>query len=158
MLLNIYQKIRMSILPNLVFLFVWIFLWALLIYARAHFKYANKKNVDECYNERSKLNSENQSLKHQVEEFKKLVENLHKEIDHSKRELMEKNKYLSENTIVIERLFEVKQLSDKIAGILLDYDKNTIQALLDEYKTWALEEEIKEHKEKKEKEEKTKHW
>ena len=148
----------MSILANLIFLFVWIILWATLVYARAHFKYANKKSVDECYNERSNLKSENQSLKHKIEEFQKLVEHLHKELDHSKRELMEKNKYLSENTIVIERLFEVKQLSDKIADILLDYDKNTIQALLEEYKSGILEEEIKEHKEKYEKEEKTKHW
>jgi hypothetical protein len=53
---------------------------------------------------------------------------------------MEKNKYLSENTIVIERLFEVKQLSDKISNILLDYDKNTIQTLLEEYKNGTLEE------------------
>jgi replication initiation and membrane attachment protein DnaB len=105
-----------------------------LVYVWAHFKYANKKSVDECYNERSNLKTENQSLKHQVDELKKLAENLHKEIDHSRRELMEKNKYLSENTIVIERLFEVKQLSDKISNILLDYDKNTIQTLLEEYK------------------------
>jgi len=158
MLLNIYQKINMAILPNLIFLFVWIVLWATLVYARAHFKYGNKKSVDECYNERSNLKSENESLIHKVKEFEELVEKLHKEIDHSKRELMEKNKYLSENTIVIERLFEVKQLSDKIASILLDYDKNTIQALLDEYKSWNLDEEIEEHREKHEKEEITKHW
>jgi len=130
----------MNILPNLIFLFVWIILWAVLIYTRAHFKYANKKNVDECYNERSNLKTENQSLKYNVEELEKLVKNLHKEIDHSKRELMEKNKYLSENTIIIERLSEVKQFSDKISNILLDYDKDTIQALLKKYKNWDLEE------------------
>lgn len=148
----------MDFLPNLIFLFVWIFLWALVIYVWAGFRYGNKKNVDTCYNERSKLKSENEALNYKIKEFEELVKKLHKEIDHSKRELMEKNKYLSENTIVIERLFEVKQLSDKIADILLDYDKNTIQALLDEYKNWTLEEEIKEIKEKYEKEEKTKHW
>ena len=148
----------MDFLPNLIFLFVWIFLWALIIYIWAGFRYGNKKNVDTCYNERSKLKSENEALNYKIKEFEELVKKLHKEIDHSKRELMEKNKYLSENTIVIERLFEVKQLSDKIADILLDYDKNTIQALLDEYKNWTLEEEIKEIKEKYEKEEKTKHW
>ncbi len=148
----------MTVLPNLIFLFVWIFLWALIIYIWAGFRYGNKKNVDTCYNERSKLKSENEALNYKIKEFKELVEKLHKEIDHSKRELMEKNKYLSENTIVIERLFEVKQLSDKIADILLDYDKNTIQALLDEYKTWTLEEEIEKNKEKYEKDEKTKHW
>jgi hypothetical protein len=48
----------------------------------------------------------------------------------------------------------VKQLSDKISNILLDYDKNTIQTLLEEYKNWNLEEDIQEHNKEKE----TKHW
>ena len=75
----------MDILPNLIFLFVWIILGATLLYSWAHFKYGNKKSVDECYHERSNLKSENESLKHKVKEFEELIKNLHKEIDHSKR-------------------------------------------------------------------------
>jgi len=126
------------------------------MYSWAIFRYENKKNIDECYSQRSKLKMENESLVYKIKELKEIIKELNKKIENSKRELMEKNKYLSENIVVIERLFEVKQLSDKISDILLDYDKNTIQSLLNEYKHKKNKED--ERDDKTEEEQNKKHW
>jgi hypothetical protein len=66
--------------------------------------------------------------------MKEEIKQLKKELEKAKREIMEKNKYLSEDKVVIERLYEVKKLSDQISNILTDYDKETIKHLLEEYK------------------------
>jgi len=146
----------MDILSTLLFLFVWIVVWVIIMYSWAIFRYENKKNIDECYSQRSKLKMENESLVYKIKELKEIIKELNKKIENSKRELMEKNKYLSENIVVIERLFEVKQLSDKISDILLDYDKNTIQSLLNEYKHKKNKED--ERDDKTEEEQNKKHW
>jgi replication initiation and membrane attachment protein DnaB len=99
----------------------------------AHFKYENKKEIDLCYEERKKFKEENQRLKHEIKENNETIKKLKKELEKAHREIAEKNKYLSEDKVVIERLSEIKALSDKISNILIDYDKDTIQHLLNEY-------------------------
>ncbi len=139
------------ILYNILFLVIWITVGAILVYTRAHLKYDNKKRIDECYNERSQLKEENEQLKATIKKMKEEIKQLKKELEKAKREIMEKNKYLSEDKVVIERLYEVKKLSDQISNILTDYDKETIKHLLEEYKKWELCEVEKELAEKEDK-------
>ena len=99
----------------------------------ANFRYWNKKEVDKCYEERKNLKQENENLKKEIKEYQENIKNLNKELESAHREIAEKNKYLSEDKVIIERLYEVKLLSDKISKTLIDYDKDTIQHLLKEY-------------------------
>ncbi len=147
----------MDILYTLLFLVIWMVIGAVLVYTRAHLKYEDKERIDKCYKERAEFKEENQHLKHKIKELEKKIKELEKELEKAKREIMEKNKYLSEDKVIIERLAEVKRLSDKIANILIDYDKETIQHLLEEYKKWELCEVEKELAEKEEKN-KEKKW
>jgi len=99
----------------------------------ANYKYNNKKEIDFCFEEREELRKENKELKENEKKLYEEIKKLKKELEIAHREIAEKNKYLSEDKVIVERLFEVKQLSDEISKILMDYDKNTIQHLLDEY-------------------------
>ena len=140
----------MDILYNLLFFAIWIVIGIILIYSRAYLKYENKERIDKCYKERSKFKHENEQLNYKIKELEKKNKELTKELEKAKREIMEKNKYLSEDKVVIERLAEVKKLSDQISYILSEYDKNMIKHLLDAYNKWELcEIEKKQEKEEK---------
>jgi len=106
--------------------------WAI-TYMWANFRYNNKKEIDRCYKERSEYKQELELLKKEKKELEEKIKQLNKELEQAHREITEKNKYLSEDKVIIERLYEVKQLSDKINEILIDYDKDTIQHLLSIY-------------------------
>lgn len=121
-------------LSYIIFLFIWIIIGWIIVYLWAHFTYDNKKKVDKCFKERKEYSEKNQILENKVKELEENIKELNKEIEHSKREIAEKNKYLSEDKVVIERLAQIKELSNKISDILLDYDKETIHHLLQEYK------------------------
>ncbi len=114
--------------------------WAILIYTWANLKYDNKEKIDKCYQERKNFKEENKHLKVSIKKLEEELKYEKKELEKAKREIMEKNKFLAEDKIIIERLYEVKKLSDKINNILIDYDKETIQHLLNEYKKWDKEE------------------
>ena len=129
----------MDLIYNVIFLVIWLWLGAFLVYMWAHFKYENKKEIDLCYEERKKFKEENQRLKHEIKENNETIKKLKKELEKAHREIAEKNKYLSEDKVVIERLSEIKALSDKISNILIDYDKDTIQHLLNEYQKWKFD-------------------
>lgn len=107
-------------------------------YMWANYRYNNKKEIDKCYKERNEYREQNELLKNDIKQFQDNIKKLNKELEQAYREIAEKNKYLSEDKVIVERLFEVKQLSDKISDILIDYDKETIQHLLSEYKKWEL--------------------
>ena len=128
----------MAIFYNLFFLTIWIIIGVILVYSRAYLKYEDKEKIDKCYKERNELKHENDQLKHKIKELEKNIGELKKEVEKAKREIMEKNKYLSEDKVIIERLEEVKKLSDQISTILSEYDKNMIKHLLEEYKKWEL--------------------
>ena len=104
----------------------------------ANYRYNNKKEIDLCYKERSEFKENNELLKKEIKELEEKIKELNKELEQAHREIAEKNKYLSEDKVIVERLFEIKQLSDNISNILMDYDKETIQHLLSEYKKWEL--------------------
>jgi len=120
------------------------------MYARAYIRYQDKDRIDKCYKERDEFKKENESLKNKIKELEEKIKNLNKELEQAKREIMEKNKYLSEDKVVIERLAKVKELSDQISDILSYYDKKTIQHLLEEYKKGELCEIEKKQKEEQE--------
>lgn len=124
----------MNIIYNILFFVIGFSFWFTIIYIRAHFMYTDKEKIDKCFKERKDYEEENKSLKVKIKKLEEDIENLKKELEQSKREIVEKNKYLSEDKVVIERLAQVKELSNKISDILLDYDKETIQHLLEEYR------------------------
>jgi DNA-binding protein YbaB len=105
----------------------------LITYMWANYRYNNKKEIDKCYKERSNCKQELELMKKENEELKENIKKLNKDLEQAHREITEKNKYLSEDKVIVERLYEVKQLSDKISDILIDYDKDTIQHLLSAY-------------------------
>lgn len=146
----------MEVLYSLVFFIVGLVVGAILLYMRAYLRYENKEKIDRCYKERTELKKENESLKSKVEELEEEIKNLEESLEKAKREIMEKNKYLSEDKVVIERLAEVKKLADKIAEILMEYDKNFIREFLEKYKRGEFSE--KSNDWKKIKENKTKSW
>jgi len=123
------------------FFLIWFMFWAIIIYLWANFRYNNKKEVDNCFKERKEFKEKNDFFENKIKEYEENIENLKKDLEHSKKEIAEKNKYLSEDKVVIERLSQVKELSDKIADILLDYDKDTIHQLLEEYRRQEKDEE-----------------
>jgi len=143
----------MDMLYNLVFFVIWLTIGAILLYVWAYLRYEDKEKIDKCYKERSELKKENELLKSKVEELEDEIENLEERLEKAKREIMEKNKYLSEDKVVIERLAEVKKLADKIAEILMEYDKDFIKEFLEKYKKWEFCE-----KNENEEENKDKHW
>lgn len=126
----------MDIIYNIIFFLIWLIFWWIIIYLWSNFKYNNKENIDKCFKERKEFEEKNVIFEREIKEKNEYIEQLSKELEHSKREIAEKNKYLSEDKVVIERLAQVKELSSKIADILLDYDKDTINHLLKEYKKW----------------------
>jgi len=126
----------MEFLNSVLFLWIWLIIWVILVYTRAYFKYENKWKIDQCYSERKQLKEEKQKLEHELKESKENIKSLKKELESAYREIAEKNKYLSEDKVIVERLYEVKKLSDKISWILIDYDKDMIQQLLKEYEKW----------------------
>ena len=143
----------MDMLYNLVFFVIWLTIGAILLYVWAYLRYEDKEKIDKCYKERIELKKENESLKSKIEELKEEIKNLEERLEKAKREIMEKNKYLSEDKVVIERLAEVKKLADKIAEILMEYDKDFIKEFLEKYKKWEFCE-----KNESEEENKDKHW
>lgn len=143
----------MDMLYNLVFFVIWLTIGAILLYVWAYLRYEDKEKIDKCYKERIELKKENESLKSKIEELKEEIKNLEERLEKAKREIMEKNKYLSEDKVVIERLAEVKKLADKIAEILMEYDKDFIKEFLEKYKKWEFCE-----KNENEEENKDKHW
>ena len=143
----------MDMLYNLVFFVIWLTIGAILLYVWAYLRYEDKEKIDKCYKERIELKKENELLKSKVEELEDEIENLEERLEKAKREIMEKNKYLSEDKVVIERLAEVKKLADKIAEILMEYDKDFIKEFLEKYKKWEFCE-----KNENEEENKDKHW
>ncbi len=126
------------ILYNLIFLVIGLIIWVVIVYTRAYTKYENKKEIDKCYKERKEFKELSEKFKNKVREQEEEIKNLKKELEKSKREIMEKNKYLAENSVIVERLTEVKKLSDQISQILIDYDKDTIKHLLESFKKWEL--------------------
>jgi len=102
-------------------------------YMWANYRYNNKKEIDKCYKERSEYKQKIELLEEENKELLEEIKKFKKELEQAHREITEKNKYLSEDKVIVERLFEVKQLSDKISDILIDYDKDTIQHLLKTY-------------------------
>ena len=125
----------MDFFSYILFLIIWIIIWWIVTYMWANYKYNNKKEIDFCFEEREELRKENKELKENEKKLNEEIKKLKKELEIAHREISEKNKYLSEDKVIVERLFEVKQLADQISKTLIDYDKNTIQHLLDEY-TW----------------------
>ena len=104
-----------------------------LTYIRAFFKYKNKKKFDECIKERKELTGQKEQLEEKIKKLDEEIENLKNDLEKSYREIQEKNKYLAEDKVVIERLSEVKSLADQIGEILKEYDKQTIKKLLEMY-------------------------
>ena len=148
----------MNIFYGIIFLVVWLVVWIVIMYTRAYIKYQDKERIDKCYKEREEFKKENENLKNTVKELKEKIEKLEKELEQAKREIMEKNKYLSEDKVVIERLSKVKELSDEISNILAYYDKKTIQHLLEEYQKWQLCEIEKELQKENEEQDNDKKW
>ena len=116
------------------FFLIWLMFWSIIIYLWTNFRYNNKKEVDNCFKERKEFKEKNESLEIKIKEDEENIKKLRKDLEHSNKEIAEKNKYLSEDKVIIERLSQVKELSDNIADILLDYDKDTISQLLEEYR------------------------
>jgi len=141
----------MTIIYNIFFLVLWWAIWWWITYMWANYRYNNKKEIDLCYKERSEFKENNELLKKEIKELEEKIKELNKELEQAHREIAEKNKYLSEDKVIVERLFETKQLADKISNILIDYDKDTIQHLLKEYawKQEEYEEDYDEHETKK---------
>ena len=145
----------MDIFYNIIFLVVGLIIWIVIMYARAYIRYQDKERIDKCYKERAELKEENEKLRKKTRELEIKIHELEKELEQAKREIMEKNKYLSEDKVIVERLAQVKELSDQISDILAYYDKKTIQHLIEEYKKWELCEIEKElHEEENKNEEK----
>jgi len=124
----------MELVYNIVFFLIWIMFWSAVISIWAHFRYNNKEEIDKCFKERKEFKEKNEFLENKQKEYEEEIEKFKQEIEHNKREIAERNKYLSEDKVIIERLAQIKELSDNISSILLDYDKETIKHLLEEYK------------------------
>lgn len=124
----------MNLIYYIAFLLIWIILWGIIIYLWAHFRYDNKEEVDKYFEERKEFQEKSIIFENKSKEYEENIEILEKELEHAKREIAEKNRYLSEDKVIIERLGQIKELSDNISNILLDYDKETIHDLLIEYK------------------------
>ncbi len=139
----------MDIIYNILFFLIWLIFWWIIIYLWDNNRYWNKEKIDKCIKERKKFEQNNVLLENENDELQIEIDQLSKELEHSKREIAEKNKYLSEDKVVIERLAQIKELSNKISDILLDYDKNTINQLLKEYRKWDINKEDDENNEKK---------
>lgn len=122
----------MDLLYNILFLIIWICFGTIIVYLRASFKYENKKNIDECIKERKKIQEKNINLEHQIKDLNSDIKTLKKELENSKKEVFEKNKYISEDKVILERLKDVKWLSDQISEILNSYDTQAIERLLKE--------------------------
>lgn len=112
---------------------VGILVWSILMYIISHYKYGIKKKVDAYFDNLKKIKKEQKDMIKKLKELEVLKVTLTKDLEQTKREINEKNKYLAEDKVMIERLSKVKLLSDKIASILQEYDKETIKELLAAY-------------------------
>lgn len=122
----------MDLLYSIAFYIIWIIFGWIVAYFRAYYRYQHKENVDKAYKERKEFAEKNSVLELEIVELEENLKKTKKELESTKREVLEKNKYISEDKVILERLAEVKVWINKISDTLEPYDKETIERLIQE--------------------------
>ena len=124
-----------NILNLILWIIIWLAFWVSLTYIFMYNKYWNIKEVKKYIQDRDEYKKKMDEYKLSSKEYQIQTVLQMKDIENTKREIMEKNKILAEDKVIVERLWEIKWLSDKVSELLKEYDKNLVTKLIETHWT-----------------------
>ena len=119
----------------ILWIIIWLAFWVSLTYIFMYNKYWNIKEVKKYIQDRDEYKKKMDEYKLSSKEYQIQTVLQMKDIENTKREIMEKNKILAEDKVIVERLWEIKWLSDKVSELLKEYDKNLVTKLIETHWT-----------------------